>query len=251
MEPVNTLAANETGMEPPPAAASEKQLLLSRLLERLAHEIRNPLSSLDIHLQLLEEDFGQWPPQIKSQAAARLEIIHGELRRLENTVDQFMRLAGPSELSLAPTDLAKIARHVCDLLQPEAATRQIEITAEIAADVPALLADGGQLIQALLNLVINALQAIEHKGAVVIAARREGDLCLIEVRDSGPGVPADRLTTIFEPYFTTKSQGKGIGLWIAQQIVTAHRGAIQAANSPAGGAVLTIRLPLGLEAPKV
>jgi two-component system sensor histidine kinase HydH len=246
---VNTLAANDLGKDPPPAAASEKQLLLSRLLERLAHEIRNPLSSLDIHLQLLEEDLGQWPPQIKNQAAARLEIIHGELRRLESTVDQFMRLAGPSELNLAPADLAKIVRHVCDLLQPEAATRHIEITAELSADLPALTADGGQLIQALLNLVINALQAIEEKGRVAIAARREGDWCLIEVRDSGPGVPPDRLTTIFEPYFTTKPQGKGIGLWIAQQIVTAHRGAIQAANALEGGAVLTIRLPLGLETP--
>jgi two-component system sensor histidine kinase HydH len=246
---VNALPANDAGKDPPPAAASEKQLLLSRLLERLAHEIRNPLSSLDIHLQLLEEDLGQWPPQIKNQAAARLEIIRGELRRLESTVDQFMRLAGPSELNLAPTDLAKIVRHVCDLLQPEAATRHIDLTAQISPEVPTLRADGGQLIQALLNLVINALQAIEKEGRVAIAARREGDWCLIEVRDSGPGVPPDRLTTIFEPYFTTKPQGKGIGLWIAQQIVTAHRGAIHAANAPAGGALLAIRLPLAPEAP--
>jgi two-component system sensor histidine kinase HupT/HoxJ len=72
---------------------------------------------------------------------------------------------------------------------------------------------------------------------------------LIEVRDSGPGVPPDRLTTIFEPYFTTKPQGKGIGLWIAQQIITAHHGAIQAANAPEGGAVLTVRLPLGAAPP--
>jgi len=247
---VNPFPANEAGQDPPPAAASEKQLLLSRLLERLAHEIRNPLSSLDIHLQLLEEDLGQWPPQIKSQAAARLEIIHGELRRLESTVDQFMRLAGPSELNLASVDLAKIVRHVCDLLQPEAATRHIEITAELSPDLPPLMADGGQLIQAVLNLVINALQAIEQKGRITIAVRRDGDWCLIEVRDSGPGVPPDRLTTIFEPYFTTKPQGKGIGLWIAQQIVTAHRGAIQAANLPGGGAVLTVRLPLAPAAPQ-
>ena len=246
---MNALPANDLGKDPPPAAASEKQLLLARLLERLAHEIRNPLSSLDIHLQLLEEDFGQWPPQIKNQAAARLEVIHGELRRLESIVDQFMRLAGPSELNLAPVDLAKIVRHVCDLLQPEAATRHIEITDQLSPDLPPLMADGGQLIQALLNLVINSLQAIEQQGRVAIAARREGDGCLIEVRDSGPGVPQDRLTTIFEPYFTTKPQGKGIGLWIAQQIITAHHGSIHAANAPEGGAVLTIRLPLALPAP--
>jgi len=246
---VNSLSANDADRDAPPAAASEKQLLLSRLLERLAHEIRNPLSSLDIHLQLLEEDLGQWPPQIQTQASARLEIIHGELRRLESTVDQFMRLAGPWELNLVQVDLAKIVRHVCDLLQPEAATRHIEISAKLNPELPPLMADGGQLIQALLNLVINALQAVEQQGRVAIAAQREGDWCVIEVRDSGPGVPADRLTTIFEPYFTTKPQGTGIGLWIAQQIVTAHRGSIKAANSPEGGAVLTVRLPLAAAPP--
>jgi two-component system sensor histidine kinase HydH len=246
---VNPPPASDLGKESPPAAASEKQLLLSRLLERLAHEIRNPLSSLDIHLQLLEEDFSQWPPQIKNQAASRLEIIHGELRRLESTVDQFMRLAGPSELNLAPVDLAKIVRHVCDLLQPEAATRHIEITDQLSPDLPPLMADGGQLIQALLNLVINSLQAIEQQGRIAISARREADWCLIEVRDTGPGVPQDRLATIFEPYFTTKSQGKGIGLWIAQQIITAHHGSIKASNAPDGGAILAIRLPLVPPAP--
>ena len=236
--------SQEIKKEGPPGTPSEKQLLLSRLLERLAHEIRNPLSSLDIHLQLLEEDLGQWPPPIKDQAAARLEIIHGELRRLESVVEQFMRLAEPSELHLEPVDLEKTIRHVCNLLQPEAATRQIEIAAHLGSDMPLLTADGGQIIQALLNLVINAIQAVEQNGRVEIAARAEGDWCMIEVRDTGPGVPPDRLATIFEPYFTTKAQGKGIGLWIAQQIVTAHRGSIQAANWPGGGAVLTVRLPL-------
>jgi signal transduction histidine kinase len=130
------------------------------------------------------------------------------------------------------------------LLQPEAATRQIEITAQLSSDLPLLTADAGQIIQALLNLVINAIQAIEQNGRVEIVARPEGDWCVIEVRDSGPGVPLDRLATIFDPYFTTKAQGKGIGLWIAQQIITAHRGSIQAANLPTGGAVLTVRLPL-------
>lgn len=241
---VETNLANANEKEGPPAAASEKQLLLSRLLERLAHEIRNPLSSLDIHLQLLEEDLGQWPPQIKDQAAARLDIIRGELRRLENVVDQFMRLAGPSELNLGPVDVNKTVSHVCNLLQPEAAKRQIEILAQVSNDLSPLTADGGQIIQALLNLVINAVQAVEQNGRVEILAAAEGDWCVIQVRDSGPGVPAERLTTIFEPYFTTKPQGKGIGLWIAQQIVTAHRGTIQADNLPQGGAVLTVRLPL-------
>ena len=95
------LLATALGQDVSKLAAQEKQLLLSRLLARLAHEIRNPLSSLDIHVQLLEEDLTEAPSQVKEKSASRLEIIHGELRRLENIVKQFLSLAGPSSLGAA------------------------------------------------------------------------------------------------------------------------------------------------------
>src|SRR5439155_12385956 len=121
------LLATALGQDVSKLAAQEKQLLLSRLLARLAHEIRNPLSSLDIHVQLLEEDLAQAPAQVKENTASRLEIIHGELRRLENIVKQFLSLAGPSSLDLQPVEVAKVIRHVGELLRPEAATRGVEI----------------------------------------------------------------------------------------------------------------------------
>jgi two-component system sensor histidine kinase HydH len=228
-------------------AAEEKQRLLSRLLARLAHEIRNPLSSLDIHVQLLEEDLGHIAPQTKENLSGRLDIIHGELHRLENIVKQFLRLAGPSALDLTTVEISKVVGHVCGLLQPEAAARQIDIVTKVADDLPLLKADADQLIQALLNLVINALQAVGHKGRVELRAQRVGELLVIEVCDSGPGVPPERLSAIFEPYFTTKPEGSGIGLWIAQQIIIAHGGTIQATNAPTGGAVFTVRLLLAHE----
>lgn len=225
-------------------ATAEKQLLLSRLLARLAHEIRNPLSSLDIHVQLLEEDLGQIAPQTKEKLSSRLEIIHVELHRLENIVKQFLRLAGPSALDLTPVEVAKVVGHVCGLLRPEAAARQIEIVMHVGVDLPPLEADANQLIQALVNLVINALQAVEQRGRVELRAERAGEFLVIEVSDSGPGIPLDRLGSIFDPYYTTKPEGSGIGLWIAQQIVLAHGGTIEAANAPTRGAVFTVRLPL-------
>ncbi|MEK7684315.1 MAG: ATP-binding protein [Verrucomicrobiota bacterium] len=237
------ILAQALGQDVSQLAAAEKQHLLSRLLARLAHEIRNPLSSLDIHVQLLEEDLARQAPEIRDRLLGRLEIIHGELHRLENIVQQFLRLAGSSELNLELIDIPKAVRHVGELLRPEAAARQIEIVLRLAEDLPPLMADAGQLTQALLNLVINALQAIEQRGRIELRVEQAGGFIAFQVQDTGPGVPAEKAGTIFEPYFTTKQEGSGLGLWIVQQIATAHRGAIDVTSGPGGGAVFSLRLP--------
>lgn len=225
-------------------AAEEKQRLLSRLLAQLAHEIRNPLSSLHIHAQLLEEDVQLLAPEVRDKLRGRLELIDGELHRLENIVKRFLRLSGPSELTLEPVHLPRVVHHVCELLRPEAGERGIEISVVLDEPLPTLMADPPQLTQALLNLVINAVQAIERRGRIELRVHAREDHLVVAVADTGPGIPAERLATIFEPYFTTKTGGSGLGLWIVQQIAMAHRGAIQAANGPAGGAIFTLRLPL-------
>ena len=223
---------------------AEKRDLLARLLGRLAHEIRNPLSSLDIHVQLLEEDLGALAPQMREQLTPRLEIIQGELHRLESIVSNFLRLAGPSALDLEPMEPAKLVSHVCELLRPEAAARQIEIEPRVGESVPSFLADPVRLTQALLNLVINAMQAVEREGRIEVRAEHLDGMLSLAVLDSGPGIAAEKLASIFDPYFTTKPEGNGLGLWIAQQIVTAHGGTLQARNRPERGAVFTMLLPL-------
>ena len=170
--------------------------------------------------------------------------MRGELHRLENIVRQFLSLAGPSAVNRQQVDLGKIISHVCELLRPEATSRQIDIVVDVPSDFPCVIADADQLTQALLNLVINALQAIERKGMVSISAvvNAAGESFSICVRDTGPGLPVEEESAIFDPYFTTKEGGSGLGLWIVQQIVVAHGGVIQAANS-GGGAMFTIHLP--------
>lgn len=222
----------------------EKRDLLERLLARLAHEIRNPLSSLDIHVQLLEEDLGSLAPTMREQLSSRLEIIHGELHRLESIVDHFLRLAGPSALDLEPVEILKIISHVCELLRPEAAAREIEIITRLESSMPQTMADSVRLTQALMNMVINAMQAVERKGRIEVSAEARERAILIKVLDNGSGIPDERLASIFDPYFTTKPEGSGLGLWIAQQIVIAHGGSLKAENAPAGGAVFTMRLPI-------
>jgi len=227
-------------------AAVEKQDLLARLLGRLAHEIRNPLSSLDIHVQLLEEDLAKLAPETKKSLKPRLEIIHGELHRLESIVERFLRLAGPSALDLELVEIPKIVTHVCELLRAEASTRQIEIVTQIEHGLPPVTADPIRLTQALMNLVINAVQAVEKNGRVQVGATKStaGDALVLQVQDNGPGIPANKLEEVFDPYFTTKPEGIGLGLWIARQIAVAHGGTLRTENAPVGGAIFTLLLPL-------
>ncbi len=238
--------ANALGQDVSKLAAQEKRRLLSRLLAGFAHEVRNPLSSLDIHVQLLEEDIAQAPPLVREKTAGRFEIIRGELHRLENIVKHFLSLAGPSSVDLHPVEIAKLVSHVCELLRPEAALRGIEMVMKLPPSLPPLAADSAQLTQALVNLVINAIQAIERNGRVEVSVdlNEKNGVLTIAIQDSGPGVPADKQSTIFEPFFTTKAEGHGLGLWIVQQIITAHGGLVEVSNAASGGAVFAVHLPL-------
>jgi len=239
------ILANALGQDANKSAVQEKRRLLSRILARFAHEVRNPLSSLDIHVQLLEEDLLEATPQVREKTLSRFEIIHGELHRLENIVKHFLSLARPSVLDLHPVEIPKVISHVCELLRPEAATRNIEMVMMLPKTLPLVPADAAQLTQVLVNLVINAIQAVGENGRVEITAgmgEKDGALT-IKVRDTGPGIPADKQSAIFEPFFTTKAEGSGLGLWIVQQIITAHGGVVDAFNATGGGAVFAVHLP--------
>ena len=238
------LLAKDNGPDAPQSPAPENRDLLARLLRRLAHEIRNPLSSLDVQFQLLEEDLGTVAPQIRSPLASRLGVIRGELQRLDSIVERFLKLAGPSALELEPTQIELIVTHVCDLLRPEASRRKVEILAAVESDLPLITADSVRLTQALLNVIINAIQAISGGGQVNVSAAKAGENLCLRVQDTGPGFPPNELGEIFDPYFTTKPEGNGLGLWIAQQIAVAHGGDLHAENAPAGGAVFVLTLPL-------
>ena len=234
------------------AGSEEKREFLSRLLARMAHEIRNQLSSLDIHVQLAEEDLSRMAPQTLSKVSGRFEMIRGELRRLDTVVEQFLRLSRPSVLNLQTFRLTEVIDDVVGLMRAEAETRGILLEVTHGQGLPPVRADRGQLVQALLNVLINALQAIDRNGRIEIHSAEAGSgLIEIGIRDTGPGVPADLKGAIFEPYFSTKRDGSGIGLWIAQQIALAHGGDIEVGDVPNGGAVFTFRLkPQNGEVPR-
>jgi two-component system sensor histidine kinase HydH len=239
-----SMVARAAGQDAAPAPAPENRDLLARLLKRLAHEIRNPLSSLDVQFQLLEEDLGALAPEGRPPLGPRLGIIRGELQRLDSIVERFLKLAGPSALELAPVQLNDIVTHVCELLRPEASRRNVGILTAVEPDLPLVTADSVRLTQALLNVIINGLQAISGGGEVKVCTGKAGDHVWLRVQDTGPGIPPNELGEIFDPYFTTKPEGNGLGLWIAQQIAVAHGGDVHAENAPGGGAVFVLTLPL-------
>ena len=224
--------------------APENRDLVARLLKRLAHEIRNPLSSLDVQFQLLEEDLGALAPQMRLPLASRLGVIRGELQRLDVVVDRFLKLVGPSALELEPVDVPLVVTNVCDLLRPEASRHQVEIIATVEPGLPLITADSVRLTQVLMNVIINGIQATSGGGRVTVSASQTGEYLAMRVQDTGPGIPSNELGEIFDPYFTTKPEGNGLGLWIAQQIAVAHGGDLHAENAPDGGAVFVLTLPL-------
>jgi two-component system sensor histidine kinase HydH len=248
---MNAAIHDTLGQDASQLAVTERQQLLSRMLSQLAHEIRNPLGSLDVHVQLLEEDLGRLSPPISSHISGRLTVIRTELHRLDGVVRQFLSLTRPSAVNVQLIDIEETLHQVRSLLGAEASARSIDLVTTIPDGLPPLSADSGQLIQAVVNLVINAIQAVERNGRVEIEARLEESpawLC-IDVRDTGPGVELSKGATIFEPFFTTKAEGSGLGLWIVRQIASAHGGTISAINLPAGGASFTLRLPLSASTP--
>lgn len=242
---VRTLLKHALSQDADHLAAEEKRELLSRLLSRLAHEIRNPLSSLDIHAQLLLEDVAGASEPARGMLLDRLGIIRAEIHRLNAIVEQFVRLADHSELNLGPVDLPAVVKHIDGLLKPELSRRKIELQLDLPARWPACSGDQGQLTQALVNLVINAIQAIESNGVVLlrIGAPEDGEGVDIHVEDDGPGIPAEQMESVFEPFFTTREEGSGLGLWIVRQIVSAHGGSVRARNRLERGVCFEIHLP--------
>jgi signal transduction histidine kinase len=246
---VDRILAKAIGHPVPPQelqrlTLEQKRELLTRLLAHLAHELRNPLSSLDIHVQLLEEDVATGGTDLAQRTGERFEIIHGELHRLENVVTRFLQLAGPPALNLVPLSVNKLVSHTCELLRPQAKERGINLVVKLPDALPPIEADADQLTQAFINLLINALQAAPKGGQVVVRTAGRDAGVTVEFTDDGAGIVTEHHDRIFEPYFTTKPDGSGLGLWITQQIVHAHGGTLRVESAPAKGATFILTLPV-------
>jgi signal transduction histidine kinase len=212
---------------------------LGQLSAVLAHEIRNPLASIKGAVEVLETEI-PWEHRKRSF----LEAIRAEADRLSKLVNEFLQFARPPRLEMLPIQPNAVVRSVVALVAKQAASSGIDVRTRFAQELPPIMLDGEQMKQALLNLVINAIQAMPAGGRLELATERAGDKFRISVRDSGPGIPVEIRDRLFDPFITTRNGGTGLGLAIAQRLVRQHNGTIRAANRQEGGATFEIEIPV-------
>jgi len=206
-------------------AAAERLAGLGSVAAAVAHEIRNPLSALDIHAQLLEENLPQG--DAGADARKRIEIIRSEGHRLNLIVENFIRFARHNALDARPTQMAEHLENAMRLIHSEADDRRIAIDhADLRMDLPQVMADPNQLEQAFLNIVINALQCMPNGGRLALASRLNAGYVECVISNTGPEIPPEIRDKIFDLYFSTKENGSGLGLPIARKILTEHKGYI-------------------------
>jgi signal transduction histidine kinase len=224
---------------------SRKLAALGRLMAGVAHEVKNPLNAMTIHLELLKQKLATVREPVTVPAGAdppravdlskHVNIIGDEIKRLDQVVVGFLKFARPDELKLQPVHLSAVVSEVESMTRPEAERRGITVRTECATALPDINADPGMLQQALLNLSLNACQAMPNGGTLKItcrtASRRRVE---IDVEDTGVGIPPEHLSRIFDLYFTTKEKGSGIGLSMVYRIVQLHDGEVEVQSTPGG-----------------
>ena len=212
---------------------------LGELSAGLAHEVRNPLGSIEGSVQILgRRDLEEGTRQEFAEMALR------EVARLKGLLTHFLEFARPQQPRVVASDIELLLQSVAKLATETAKMAQVDILVETAASLPLLSIDPEQIRQVLLNLVINAVQAMPNRGQIRLRAIHDGEYARIEVEDEGIGIPEDDLERMFDPFFTTRSNGTGLGLSIAYQIVNQHGGHIAAKRNPERGMTFAVTLPL-------
>jgi len=229
---------------------------LTRLTGELAHEIRNPLSTIKINLKLTEEALADVASAESGNALSdpyrqrlasslrKITVIRKEMDRLEQILDGFLRYVRRPDLQLATTDLNELVSDMIDFYSPQAHSHALTVRHSFCAEPLVCRVDPGALKQVLLNLFINAQQAMEHGGELLIRTFRRPGYGVLQISDTGKGIPPDRLPTIFRPYSSSRSGGTGLGLATARKIIEAHRGTIAIHSELDKGTSFTIELPL-------
>jgi signal transduction histidine kinase len=234
---------------------SRKLAALGRLMAGVAHEVKNPLNAMTIHLELLKQKLeahqavlaGTAPKPVPAKGVdmnKHLNVIAQEIRRLDEVMMGFLKFARPDELKLQPVQLADLITDIAATVGPEADRNHVIVKLDCSSSLPEINADPGMLRQAILNLALNACQAMPDGGTLRLACRATSRrLVEVDVEDTGVGIPPEHLSRIFDLYFTTKEKGTGIGLSMVYRIVQLHDGEVEVESTPGSGTRFRLMFP--------
>jgi signal transduction histidine kinase len=222
---------------------SERFNALTLLAAGVAHEIGNPLNSLHIHLQLMERKVRKLDGKLKQELQEAIAISRAEITRLDSIVTQFLQAIRPSKPVLHPENVNSIVEEALRFFAPEIADRDIVVEPELRPDLPLIELDRDQIKQAFYNVIKNSFEAMKRRGILRIRTDMDGTHVSVSFTDTGGGMSAESLSRVFEPYFTTKTTGSGLGLLIVRRIVREHGGEMAIESNEGKGLTLTIRLP--------
>jgi signal transduction histidine kinase len=239
----------KSAVEPSASVGEADQRLVDRYTEiaklagALAHEIKNPLSTIGLNLELLSEDFADSQTPRDRRALAKIAVVQRECQRLLALLDDFLKFARARAQELQPSDLNAEVDRVLEFFRHQAAEAKIEIVRYVDPDLPSVRLDREAFHGALLNLILNAAQAMPNGGQLVVRTQCPGDEVRLDLIDTGSGIDPATLPRIFDAFYSTKSGGSGLGLPTARKIVEAQGGRITVESEPGRGTKFTIHLP--------
>lgn len=219
---------------------SRRLAAIGRLTSGVAHEVKNPINAIVVHLEVLRQKLNQVDPDTRRH----MDVIGSEIKRLDRVVQTLVDFTRPVELHLSDVDLRRITDEVVLLASPEAERHNVHIQREATPEPLPVRIDADLVKQAILNIVINGVQAMPEGGNLYVSMQRDGDAARLTVRDEGPGIPAEIRDKIYNLYFTTKKEGSGIGLPMAYRVVQLHNGLLEFDSVEGQGATFTLRIPL-------
>ena len=232
-----------TSWEAAAAVLDPQYAELAELAGGFIHEIKNHISTLGLNLQLLAEDFADPQTQRERRALDRVKRLQSECQRLVDVSNDFLRFARVKDVEARPADLAEVVEEVVDFFNPTARAANIEIKSYLPADLPPVPLDADLFKQALLNLLLNAQQAMPDGGEITFQAARDEQAVSLSVIDTGKGMTPEVAAKVFRPFFSTRPGGTGLGLATTRKIIEAHGGMIDVQSEVGRGSKFTIRLP--------
>jgi two-component system, NtrC family, sensor histidine kinase HydH len=217
---------------------------IARLAGGLAHEIKNPLSTIRMNMELLAEDFRESEAPRDRRAMKKIDLVQRECQRLQDLLDNFLQFAKAHRLNLLPSDLNAQVRQMLDFYRPKARQAGVEIVDYLTGNLPTVLLDREAFHGALLNLVLNAEQAMPQGGQLVVRTYGTANGVALDLIDTGCGMDIETQAKIFQTFYSTKRGGSGLGLPTTRKIIEGHGGQIALQSEPGRGTQVTIKLPV-------